>query len=133
MAAWLQWRSQQVWLIETRSSSWEKNSQIGKNLFPSPRINIHSLYEQIISTSNTNLSDLQSNAPVVASLQKLQQYIQERKKLLHIIYIRLLWTKMCLNTLEGPSLIFFIWSLYFASSWSSRAIFLSTDSPRLSI
>jgi len=90
MAAWLQWRSQQVWLIETRSSSWEKNSQIGKNLFPSPRINIHSLYEQIISTSNTNLSDLQSNAPVVASLQKLQQYIQERKKLLHIIYIRLL-------------------------------------------
>jgi len=37
------------------------------------------------------------------------------------------------NTFEGPSLIFFIWSLYFDSSWSSRAIFLSTDSPRLSI
>ncbi len=35
-------------------------------------------------------------------------------------------------TLEGPFLIFFIWSLYFLSSSSSLAIFFSMDSPRLS-
>lgn len=33
-------------------------------------------------------------------------------------------------TFDGPSLIFFIWSLYFISSASSLAIFLSTDSAR---
>lgn len=35
-------------------------------------------------------------------------------------------------TFAGPSLIFFIWSLYFTSSASSLAIFLSIDSALLS-
>lgn len=35
-------------------------------------------------------------------------------------------------TFDGPSLIFFIWSLYFTNSASSLAIFLSTDSARVS-
>ena len=33
-------------------------------------------------------------------------------------------------TFEGPSRIFFIWSLYFTSSTSNRLIFLSMDSAR---
>jgi hypothetical protein len=35
-------------------------------------------------------------------------------------------------TFAGPSLIFFIWSLYLTSSESNRLIFLSIDSARLS-
>lgn len=47
--------------------------------------------------------------------------------LFHIIY-------QCCSaiTFEGPSLIFFIWSLYFMRSASSLLIFFSTDSPLLS-
>lgn len=36
------------------------------------------------------------------------------------------------RTFDGPSLIFFIWSLYFFSSKSSLPIFFSIDSPLLS-
>lgn len=41
-------------------------------------------------------------------------------------------TRSWARTFDGPSLIFFIWSLYFFSSKSSLAIFFSTDSPLLS-
>lgn len=41
-------------------------------------------------------------------------------------------TRVSMLTFEGPSLIFFIWSLYFISSASILAIFLSIDSTLVS-
>lgn len=86
---------------------------------------------QIIAKNSHSLLLQDSHCLLFHHVLHSDEYIDALKKMWYFTD-NIITTQNWHVTFEGPSLIFFIWSLYLISSASSLAIFFSMDSDRAS-